>query len=156
MKDGPPLLFRLQIHEVFRIEKACRVGAVIGAADLRNDLRNFRERGKYDPRIVRDSHAFGWSGARGKSAARPNRALVQMGQKFRTNHTAERQEHRRAKRSEPQPDGKPAMFDGFPQGFAIRNFQILHDRVLPFPNAVREGLQAKDRREQHGENQPTD
>ena len=34
MEDRPPLLLRLQIDEVFGVEEAGRVGAVVGPADL--------------------------------------------------------------------------------------------------------------------------
>ena len=43
VEHGPPLLLRLQIDEVFGVEEAGGVGAVVGTADLADHLRYFRE-----------------------------------------------------------------------------------------------------------------
>ncbi len=45
-ENGPPLIFGLQIDEVFGIEKSRRVGAVVGAADLGNHLLHLGKRGE--------------------------------------------------------------------------------------------------------------
>ena len=82
MKHRPPLLFRLQVDEVFGVEEAGGVGAVVGPPDLARHLRDFRKRSEHDAGLIRDAHAFGGSGAGRERAAHPDGAFVEMGQEF--------------------------------------------------------------------------
>ena len=43
VEDGTPVLLALQIDEVFGVEEAGGVGAVVGAAGLADDLGDFRK-----------------------------------------------------------------------------------------------------------------
>ncbi len=43
VEDGTPLLLGLKIDEVFGIEEARRIGAIVGAAGLAHHLRHLRE-----------------------------------------------------------------------------------------------------------------
>ena len=44
VEDRPPLILRLQVDEIFRVEKAGRVHAVVRPAHLADHVRDFRER----------------------------------------------------------------------------------------------------------------
>jgi hypothetical protein len=55
MEDGTPLSFRLEVDEVLGVEEAGPVGAVVGAADLIDDLGDFREAGQDEARLVGDA-----------------------------------------------------------------------------------------------------
>ena len=48
----PPLIARLQIDEILGVEEARGIGAVVGAADLRNHLRHFGKAGEDESRLI--------------------------------------------------------------------------------------------------------
>ena len=81
---GRHFSFGLQIDEVFRVEEAGRVGAVVRAAHLADHLRHFRKRSEDDARLVHHARALGRTGAGRERAARPDCAFIQMRQEFRT------------------------------------------------------------------------
>ena len=89
MEDGPPLLLRLEIDEVFGVEEAGGVGAVVGAAGLADDLRDLRERGHHDARLVGEVDAGGGAFAGRQRAAHPDGAFVEMGQELRADGPAD-------------------------------------------------------------------
>src|SRR5215510_11694225 len=85
MKSRPPLFFRFQANEIFRIEETRRVGPVIRASCLTRTCRYFWEGAEQNSRAVHQSYAFTRPSAWSESAANPDRALIQMGQEFRSN-----------------------------------------------------------------------
>ena len=103
MKDGPPLFLGLQVHEVFGVEEAGGVGAVVGTPDLAGALRHFGKRAEHDARLVGDADAFAGAGAGRESAAHPERAFIQMRQEFGTDHAAEGQKDGQAQAQRRQP-----------------------------------------------------
>src|SRR5580704_5577881 len=88
VKDGPPLILRLQVHKIFGIEKTSGVGAVIRAAHLRDDLRYLRKFREYHTGLIYNARSFRGTRARSQGSARPYRSFVKMREKFRTDHTA--------------------------------------------------------------------
>src|SRR5271157_5829461 len=44
VKNGPPLVLRLQVYEILRVAEAPSVGPVVGPADLRYHRFHFRKR----------------------------------------------------------------------------------------------------------------
>ena len=99
MENGAPLLLRQKIDEKFHVEEARGVGAVVGPADLIDDLRNFRETSRESARArSATASAFRGPGARRQRPANPNRAFIQMRQKFRADHAAEGQRTSRARK----------------------------------------------------------
>ena len=111
MEDGPPLLLGLEINKVFGVEEAGGVRAVVGAAGLAHDLRNFRERGHHQARLVGEVNAGGGAFAGRQRAADPDGALVEVGQKLRTDGAAQ---------SEIDSDGKEGSCDSN-GAFAVEN-----------------------------------
>ena len=103
MKHGAPLFFWLQPHEVFGIEEAGMVGAVIGTARLAGAVGRFRKGAKQDPCLIGDRDAFGGSGALIERAAHPQRALIQMGKKLGTDDSAEGEIDARHRPATPTP-----------------------------------------------------
>ena len=97
MKDRPPFFFRFQIDEVFGIEKAGRIRAVIRPPRLTGALRDLGERAKNDPRLIRHPDPFVRPGAGRKRAPHPERAFIQVGQEFGTDDAAEREVKRKEK-----------------------------------------------------------
>src|SRR6516164_4245352 len=94
MKDRPPLFLWQKVNKELRIEETGGVCAVIGAADLVYNLRNFREGTKNGASPIRDHGAFSGTSARRQCASHPYCAFIQMGQKLRPDHTSECKEHR--------------------------------------------------------------
>ena len=97
VKHRPPLFLGLQADEVFRVEKAGGVRAVIGTAHLAGAFGDLGKGAKQNSRLIRQPDAFARPGAGRKSAAHPQRALIQVGQKLRADHAADRQIDRQKK-----------------------------------------------------------
>ena len=89
VKDRTPFFLGFQVDKIFGIEEAGGVGAVIGTADLAGALRNFGKRAEHDARLIRDADAFVGSGAGSERAAHPERAFIEMRQKFGADGAAE-------------------------------------------------------------------
>ena len=85
LEHRPPLLLGLQIDEVFGIEEAGGIGAIVGTAHLRDHLRDLRKSCQNDARLVHQTRAFGRSGAGRQGAARPDGAFIEMRQELRAN-----------------------------------------------------------------------
>ena len=92
VKHRPPLFFRLQVDEVFGIKEAGVIRSVIGTAHLAGALRHFGERAEHDSRLVRDPDTLVRPGAGRKRAAHPQCAFIEVGQEFRTDDAAERED----------------------------------------------------------------
>src|SRR5579885_2121724 len=92
VKHRTPLLLRLQVHEIFRIEKTRGIGTVVGSADLRNHLSHFGKRSKNLARLVCYPDALGGSSAGGQCPTGPDGAFVQVWQKFRTDYATKGEE----------------------------------------------------------------
>ncbi len=52
VEDGAPFFFGLEVDEIFGVEEAGGVGAVVGAADLAGDDGDFGKGGEDDARLV--------------------------------------------------------------------------------------------------------
>ena len=91
VEDGPPLLLRFQVDEVFGVEEAGGVGAIVGTADLADDLRSLPGT---TARITRAWFTTRVPSARtgaGRDVPRAQiGAFVQMRQKFGTDRPAGR------------------------------------------------------------------
>src|SRR5580698_11559561 len=92
MKNGPPLIFGLQVDEIFRVAESSRVGSIVRRPGLRDDLGDLGERCEDIAVSLREARAFRLAYAIGHGATRPNCAFVQMGQELRANESTERQE----------------------------------------------------------------
>ena len=92
-KTGRHLFFRLEVHEIFGVEEAGGVCAVVGAADLAGYQGDFGKRGEDVAGLVGDADAFGGAGAGGQGAADPDGAFVEVGEEFGANHAADHQEN---------------------------------------------------------------
>ena len=100
VEDGPPLILRLQVDEIFRIEEAGRVGAVVGPAHLADHVRDLGKGGQHGARFVHDGHALGRPGAGRERAAHPDGAFIQMRKKLRADHAAEAQKRGQSQRAQ--------------------------------------------------------
>ena len=76
VKDGAPSFLGLEVDEVFGVEEAGGVGAVVGA-DLADDLCDFGEAGKR-MRASSMSARFEGAGGGGERAADPDGAFVEV------------------------------------------------------------------------------
>src|SRR4029077_12776765 len=130
-KDRAPLFFRQEIDKIFRVEKSGGVGAVVWTAHLRDDLRHLGKRSQYLSALFGDTSAFRGSGARRQGTAHPDRAFIQVRQKFRTDHAAERQEKRERKNCQRCDKNGQAMPYGPGHPISIARRKIYHQRVLP-------------------------
>ena len=91
-KTGRHLLLGLQVDEVFGVEEAGGVGAVVGTADLADDLVTSGKEASMTRAWFITRDAFGRAGAGRERAAHPDGAFVEMGQKLGADDAAERQE----------------------------------------------------------------
>ena len=89
VEDGTPLFFGFEVDEVFGVEEAGGIGAVVGASDLAGALRDFRERAEHDARLVGDADALVGAGAGSEGAADPDRAFIEVRQEFGADGAAE-------------------------------------------------------------------
>ena len=93
VENGTPIFFRFEVDEVFGIEEAGSVSAVIGASHLTGALRNFGKRAQDDARLVHDADAFVGPSTRSKCAANPECAFIEVRQELGSDRTAEREEN---------------------------------------------------------------
>ena len=78
----------LQIHEIFGIEKASDIRAVIRASKLRDDLLYLRKTRECLACLLCDASGLGGTSTRRQGAAHPDGTLGEMGQEFRANGPA--------------------------------------------------------------------
>ena len=83
MKNRPPLLLGLQVHEIFRIAESSRVGSIVGRSGLRDDRGDFGKRRENEPRLSGEALPFRETRAVRQRAAGPNRAFIQDAAKIR-------------------------------------------------------------------------
>src|SRR5208283_5057594 len=79
MELPPPLVVRLQVDEVFRIEETGGIGAIIRPSDLRDHFRDLGKPGEGEASLIHDADALARSGAGGQGTARPDGAFVEVG-----------------------------------------------------------------------------
>ena len=89
VENGAPLVFGFQVHEIFGVEEASGVCAVVGAADLAGYFRDFGKGSEDVAGLIGDADAFGGAGAGGQGAADPDGAFIEVGEKFGADHAAE-------------------------------------------------------------------
>src|SRR5271166_3828853 len=152
-EDRAPLCLGQQINEVFGIEKACGVSAIIWTSYLRHHPRNFWKRSQDYARRVHYRQAFSRSRAGRQGSAYPDGALIQVRQELGTNRTAESQKHRQQKCNHCRPNGQRAMPNGPVEGGPVVVGQKLHHRVLPLLGALVEQQGGQSRCYQHRKHQ---
>jgi hypothetical protein len=82
-EDRAPLLLRLQVDEVFGVEEAGGVGAVVGPADLADDLGHLGERLETMAALLVGDGRLSVGPVLGASdAAHPDGALVEVRQEL--------------------------------------------------------------------------
>ena len=92
VEDGTPLVLGLEVDEVFGVEEAGGVGAVVGTAGLADDLGDLGKAGEDEPGLVGDGEAFGGAGAGSERAADPDGAFVEVREELRADDAAEDEE----------------------------------------------------------------
>ena len=131
VEDGTPVFFSLEVDEVFGVEEAGGIGAVVGAAGLADDLGDLRETGHHDAGLVGEVDAGGRAFAGRQRAANPDGALVEVRQELRADGTAKGQVDGDGERAGGDAEGDVAMQDGGADGDAIVVDEPLHDGVMP-------------------------
>ena len=91
VKYRTPLVMRLQVDEIFGVAESAGVGSIVRPADFGYHLGHFGKGRENIALVVGEFFAFRKTGAIRQSAARPDRAFVQMRQKLRSNDAAEAQ-----------------------------------------------------------------
>ena len=148
VKNGAPFFFRLEINEEFGVEETGVVRSVIGTAYLAGASRYFRKRAKYDSSLVGDADTFVRAGAGGKRAAYPERAFIQVRQKFRTDDAAEREVTANGRQKHAHADCDRTPVNRPTESIAVSVTHISHHWVTPFAGPLGEGETC-----QHGRNQ---
>src|ERR1700745_385464 len=151
MKHWPPLFLGLEIDEEFGIKESGGVSPVVRTAHLTRALRNFRKRTKQDSSLVSDANPLIGPGAGCKHSPHPDRALIQVGQKFRSYDTTESQEISHQNCEDADTDGDCTVPNGPTDTGAIVLAQEVHDGVVPFASTLCEGEAGKYRRDQDRE-----
>jgi hypothetical protein len=153
MEDRSPFFLWFQVNEIFGVEKAGGVRAVVGAADLAGALGNLWKRAKHNAGLIGNPDAFVGAGAGGESAAHPESAFIEMGQEFRADNAAEGEKISQQNHKQADTDGDVAMANGPSNGKAVSLNQKVQDGVAPFFGAFGEGETAKDGGDHNGEQQ---
>src|SRR5580698_8842880 len=148
MKNGPPLIFGLQVDEIFRVAESSRVGSIVRRPGLRDDLSDLGERCEDIAVLLGKARAFRLAYAVGHRAARPNGAFVQMWQELRANDTAERQENSGGQRSQSNADYNHAVFDSPARADPVAFGEKNQNRIVPFLHVFPEEDGAQYRRDQ--------
>src|SRR5262249_16863203 len=86
VESRTPLLFGFETDEIFCVEETGRVGSVIGTARLAGSRCCFWKRAEKNPGPIHQSYTFRRTGTWSQRPANPDRTLIQMRQKFRSNH----------------------------------------------------------------------
>src|ERR1039457_2830658 len=126
MKDGPPLLLWYQIHKVFRVAEAARVGPVVRPACLRNDSLDLGEGRKDEAPLIRKPLALSQARAIRQRTSRPDRALVEMRQKLRTDNATQGKKESNCKRPRANANGNPSMLNRPLKPMPVAVLQELH------------------------------
>ena len=145
MKNGPPLILRLQIDEILGVAESSRVGAVVGRSGLRDDVGDLGEGGENVAGLRGEALPLRQTCTVRHRATGPNCAFIEMRQELRADHTAESEEHRHHEAGHPDSYGYPAVIDGLPDRAAIPFRQCSHNGVTPFLDAFAEQPAAKHR-----------
>ena len=153
VKDGPPLFFRLEINEVFGIEEAGCIRAVIRTPRLTGALRDLGKRAKHDSGLVRYPDPLVRSGAGRERATHPECTFIQVGQKFGTDDAAEGEVNRDEKPEHAHTDREHTPANGPSNGGAVLLGQEVHDGVVPFLRSLLEGETGQHGRDQNREEQ---
>ena len=141
----------LQVDEILGVAESARVGSVVRTADLRHDCRHLRERCKNIAGVGGEFFSLRKTGAIRQSAARPNRAFVQMRQEFRADHAAKAQIDRARQGNYGDASDNPAMPNGPAQPPAVLFHQEIHRQVAPLPNSFTEKDGGQHRRDENRE-----
>ena len=123
VKNRTPVLLLLQMNEVFGIEKAGGVGAVVGTAHLAGGVQHFGKRCQHHARLIGQPDAFGRPGAGRQRAAHPDIAFIEMRQELGADDAAEGQVARAGQCGDGHAGRYPAELDGQPQRVPVAGGQ---------------------------------
>ena len=140
---------RLKVNEVFRVSEPTGIRSVIRPADFRDYLLGFRERRKNQAGLVHKARAFGKACALRQRTAGPDRAFIQVRQKFRANDSAEAQKKRDQQTSYTDADGDCAMSHAPAQAAPILLGQKGQYWVVRFGNPATKQRARKNRGDQN-------
>ena len=153
MKHQPPLLFRLEIDKIFRVEEAGGVRSIVRAANLADHFRHFRKRSQNHARLVHDACALGGTGARSKRRARPDGAFIQMRQELGPDDAAERKVSRHYQCAGRRACRHPSELDRSLERGAVCLRQPVHHWVVPLANISAEDKTGNHWCDEHREEQ---
>ncbi len=156
VEDGTPLLLGLKIDEVFGVEEAGGVGAVVGAASLADHLAYLREGSHHDARLVGEVDARRGAFAGRQRSAHPDGTFIKMRQKLRADGTAEGEIERNEEKRERNTERDVAMHNRLANRNAIVASEPAHQGVLPLLCALAECEAGHDRRDEDGKDQRAD
>ncbi len=153
VKHRPPLFLGFQVHEVLGIEKTRGIRSVIRASYLARALSNLGKGTKHDAGLVRQADALSRSGAGRESAANPECAFIQVGQKLRADHSTHGEIKGDDQAKNRSTHGHQPMLDRPFHSDAIARFQEFQYRVAPFGHAFAEQHAGENGRDQHGKHE---
>ena len=152
MKNRAPLVFGPEIDEVLGIEEAGSVRAVIGTPCLADDLLDLGKGSHDQARTIHYVEAGRGSAGGCKGAARPDGALIEMGQELGADHAGGDQ--KRAKNQRPggtaHRHAGPVDVPDHQRPVAPRD-PVQH-RIFPLGGAVAEQKAGQRGGHKHGEN----
>jgi hypothetical protein len=149
----PPLIFGLQIDEVFGIEEARGIGAIVGTPYLGNHLGDLRKGGQNDARLRHQPVALIRAGAGRQCAASPDGAFIQVRQELGPDDAAGGQPAGHGYASQSDAYGDPAGANGKAQRGAIAPDQPREHRITPLARVLAKCQAGEHRRQNHGEQQ---
>src|ERR1039458_3426618 len=153
LEDGTPLVFGFEIDEIFGVEEAGGVGAVVRAAHPADHLGDFREPGQDNARGVHHPLPFGGPGGGRQGGAGPDRAFIEVRQELGADDAAEEQVCRESQRGGGGGNRGPAQANGQAKRGTVGARDPFHGGVVPLLYVLSEQETGKHRRNGHGENQ---
>ena len=127
-----PFFAGVQVDEKFGVVETAGVAAVVGAADLADDLGDFREIGENEARFLGHGDAGGGTGAGGERAAHPDGAFIEMRKKFGADDAAGGHEDHERQREQTHAEGELQVIEAPVENASVGAVEPLQDRVAPF------------------------
>ncbi len=149
-----PFRVGLEADVELDVEKACRVGAVVGTAEFRGDRGHFGERAQYFADLRRDLRRFVERNRVGHRCAHPQRAFVELGHELCADARHEQQRCGQHNRRRERRAARILEADIEPAG--VDRIDRLENRVAPLTHAIAHEPRAQHRQQHQRDDQRAD
>src|SRR5262249_44569086 len=124
--------------EVFGVEKAGRVGSIVAAADLGDNLRDLWKGGQSNSRAPHHLFTLAWPGAGRQRASDPDRAFIEVRQKLGADLAGKRQVEAAGQKSQRNGHQEERMPQAKCQEPSVMPRDPAQNRIAPLMRALAE------------------